>query len=85
MPTSTPQINRRTRCAVAARVPCDERTVAAYLDPARRVSAVAEHHVRRALAELGLPDPRAERRTALGEQRTAKAKLARATKTRRVA
>jgi hypothetical protein len=33
--------------------------VEAYFDPARPLTLISEHHVRRALTELGIPDPRA--------------------------
>ena len=51
--------DRATAMRVAAAAPCDVRTAARYLETQLPVMLSAAGAIRRALSDLGLPDPRA--------------------------
>lgn len=60
MPRTKCKTDRLTLIRVAGLVPCDPRTVEKYFETRKPLTLVAEHNIRRALASLGMPDPRAE-------------------------
>jgi hypothetical protein len=57
MPRSKIKIPRSFYLRIASAVPCDDRTVRRYFD-GRPLTGVAEGAIRRALAQLGIADPR---------------------------
>jgi len=51
--------DRPTASKLASAVPCDIRTAAKYLETRKPIALAVSGAIRRALAELGMRDPRA--------------------------